>query len=99
GDTDVDVAYAVQQALNAERLALGAQIIGRKIGLTAPAVQRQFGVEQPDFGVLFRDMLAPQHGPVDMARLLQPRVEAEIAFVLREDIVDPGVTAGSVRSA
>lgn len=99
GSTDIDVAYAVQQLLNDEKLAAGARVVGRKIGLTAPAVQQQFGVNQPDFGLLLDDMIATEDAPVETDRLLQPRVEAEIAFTLRADIVDPDVTAESVRSA
>jgi 2-keto-4-pentenoate hydratase len=99
GTTDVELAYAVQSTLSEERSAAGARAIGRKIGLTAPAVQQQFGVSQPDFGVLFDDMIAAEHTPVDIARLLQPRVEAEIAFVLSADILNAEVTAGSVGPA
>jgi 2-keto-4-pentenoate hydratase len=99
GSTDIDVAYAVQTLLNDEKLAAGARVVGRKIGLTAPAVQQQFGVNQPDFGLLLDDMIAPEDTPVDTDRLLQPRVEAEIAFTLRADILDPDVTAETVRSA
>src|SRR6202035_89634 len=56
GDSDIDAAYAVQRELIERRLAAGAVIVGRKIGLTSPAVQKQLGVDQPDFGVLFADM-------------------------------------------
>jgi 2-keto-4-pentenoate hydratase len=80
---DVDAAYAVQVA-NIHRR--GGRIIGRKIGLTSPAVQRQFGVFQPDFGTLLDDMLYPDTAPIPLYRLLQPRVEAEVAFVLGRDI-------------
>jgi 2-keto-4-pentenoate hydratase len=99
GETDIELAYAVQRLLNDERSAGGARPIGRKIGLTALSVQKQFGVDQPDFGVLFDDMLVPAGVQADTARLLQPRVEAEIAFVLSDDIVDGHATADSVRPA
>jgi 2-keto-4-pentenoate hydratase len=99
GATRIDLAYAVQRRLTEQRIASGATIVGRKIGLTAPAVQQQFGVNQPDFGVLLDDMIAAEDAPVDIGRLLQPRVEAEIAFVLCDDIVDAAATARSVRSA
>jgi 2-keto-4-pentenoate hydratase len=88
GTTDVALAYQVQNVLAAERLATGARIVGRKVGLTSPVVQRQLGVDQPDFGVLFDDMGVPDGGLVDSGRLIAPRAEAEIAFVLSADLAD-----------
>jgi 2-keto-4-pentenoate hydratase len=82
GRTDVALAYEVQNVLTAARKAAGARVVGRKVGLTSPAVQRQLGVGQPDFGVLFDDMLVPSGGEVDSGRLIAPKAEAEIAFVL-----------------
>lgn len=99
GADDVAAAYAVQERLTAERLAAGATIVGRKIGLTSPAVQRQLGVDQPDFGVLFDDMRCEQDIPVPLSRLLQPKVEAEIAFVLAEDLIDGPLDEEQVRGA
>jgi 2-keto-4-pentenoate hydratase len=86
GDTDVAQAYAVQTELTNARLAAGARIVGRKIGLTSPAVQQQLGVDQPDFGVLFDDMLVADGAEVDSSTLIQPKAEAEIAFVLAHDL-------------
>jgi 2-keto-4-pentenoate hydratase len=83
---DIATAYRVQQALLAERLAGGAVRVGRKIGLTSPAVQAQLGVAQPDFGVLLEDMAVAPGGVVPAGRLLQPRVEGEIAFRLGADL-------------
>ncbi|ROO86329.1 2-keto-4-pentenoate hydratase [Actinocorallia herbida] len=85
GTTDLALAYAVQQRLAEHRLAQGAVVSGRKIGLTSPAVQKQLGVDQPDFGVLFADMDV-SGTEVDTANLLQPKVEAEVAFVLKADL-------------
>lgn len=102
GRDDVDLAYAVQQALVAERVAAGAIVTGRKIGLTSPAVQRQLGVDRPDFGVLFADTAWPEAdagGAVDVTRFLQPRIEAEVAFVLGTDLDDADATSASVRDA
>ncbi|MFI6520698.1 2-keto-4-pentenoate hydratase [Spirillospora sp. NPDC050679] len=90
-------AYAVQRRLTAARVAAGARIVGRKIGLTAPAVQAQLGVDQPDFGVLFDDMACERAVPSD--RLLQPRVETEIAFVLGADLADGPLDAAQARAA
>jgi 2-keto-4-pentenoate hydratase len=99
GRTDIALAYAVQQRLTEQRLAAGARIVGRKIGLTSPAVQAQIGVDQPDFGVLFDDMGVPAGDPVPSKRLLQPKAEAEIAFVLAEDLADGPLDEAQVRAA
>lgn len=99
GSTDITTAYAVQRQLVARRLTAGAVVTGRKIGLTSPAVQRQLGVDQPDFGVLFADMDASGPGPVSTARLLQPKAEAEIAFVLGADLDTDDLDLATVRAA
>lgn len=75
-------AYAIQAANTAFWLAEGRRRVGAKIGLTAKAVQTQLGVDQPDFGVLLHDMQVEDGGVVPVGRLLQPKVEAEIAFTL-----------------
>jgi 2-keto-4-pentenoate hydratase len=93
---DVAAAYAVQERLTARRIAEGGIVRGRKIGLTSTAMQRQLGVDEPDYGVLFADMLLEDGDEIAFDRLLQPRAEAEIAFVLAEDLAGPGATAGDV---
>lgn len=97
GPSDVRTAYAVQSANVARRVARGRQVVGRKIGLTSPAVQAQLGVDRPDFGVLLDDMWCASDRPVDLSRLLQPKAEAEIAFVLAQDVLDPAVDGDSIR--
>ncbi|MEU8824698.1 fumarylacetoacetate hydrolase family protein [Streptomyces sp. NPDC048636] len=82
---DIDSAYAVQRFTVLRALAEGRRSSGRKIGLTSPAVQRQLGVDQPDFGTLFADMAVPG-GVVPAGLLLQPKVEAEVALVLERDL-------------
>jgi 2-keto-4-pentenoate hydratase len=99
GPSDVDTAYAVQQEVNRHRLDAGAVVVGRKIGLTSAAVQGQFGVDRPDFGVLFADMDVSGRAVVPAGRLLQPRVEAEIAFVLKADLADGDLGDDQVRAA
>jgi 2-keto-4-pentenoate hydratase len=84
--THLDDAYLVQSAWVAQRIAAGAHVVGRKIGLTNPAVQSQLGVDSPDFGVLLDEMAVPDAGCADIGRLLQPRIEAEVAFVLAHDL-------------
>lgn len=88
GRDDVGAAYAVQRLVNERRRKEGAVVTGRKIGLTSRAVQEQLGVDRPDFGVLFADMGFTDGSVLPMDRLLAPRVEAEVAFVLADDLVD-----------
>jgi len=88
GTDDIDSAYQVQRRLTERRLAAGARIVGRKIGLTSPAVQKQIGVDRPDFGVLFDDMRYEDGAEIPISRLLQPKAEAEVAFLLAHDIED-----------
>ncbi|MGW0886399.1 2-keto-4-pentenoate hydratase [Streptomyces sp. NPDC002671] len=85
-EADVEVAYAVQRLYIERGVAAGRRLVGRKIGLTSPAVQRQLGVDQPDFGALFADMAVPEGQPIAPGRLLQPKVEAEAALVLGADL-------------
>ena len=105
GTDDLPAAYAVQQALVQARIAGGATVVGRKIGATSEAVQNQLGVDQPDFGYLLDDMDvsagAVSGSPISMRTLLQPRVEAEVAFRLGKDIDVPEeeITYAFVRDA
>lgn len=96
---DLTAAYAVQTRVTAARRVGGAQITGRKIGLTSPAVQQQLGVDRPDFGVLFDDMAYADGAEVPFSRFLQPRVEAEVAFVLGADLADGPLDVAHVRGA
>jgi 2-keto-4-pentenoate hydratase len=82
----LDSAYDVAAINAAARVAEGRRIVGKKIGLTSRAVQQQLGVEQPDFGVLFDDMELLNGDEVPMRRLLQPKAEAEVAFVVGTDL-------------
>ena len=80
------MAYAIQNINTQHRLNNGARIVGKKIGLTSKVVQTQLAVSQPDFGILFDDMEVLNGMSISVKELMQPRVEAEIAFVLGEDL-------------
>nr|WP_026918994.1 fumarylacetoacetate hydrolase family protein [Gordonia shandongensis] len=99
GAVDLPAAYRVQERLTAGRVAGGATIVGRKIGLTSDAVQQQMGVDQPDFGVLFDDMAYDDGALVPTDTLLQPKAEAEIGFVLSEDLADGDLGLAQIRGA
>lgn len=99
GATDVAVAYAVQDENTRLGVARGRRIAGRKIGLTARAVQAQFGVDQPDTGVLFADMAVNDGDPLLLRTLLAPRAEAEVAFVFDHDLTHEVTTAADVLRA
>lgn len=99
GSDDVASAYAVQRIIVGDRVAAGARVVGRKIGLTAPAVQQQLGVDQPDLGVLLDDMAEREDSGVALGGLLQPKVEAEVAFILGADLVDGDLDAQQIRDA
>ncbi|MCA0240936.1 MAG: fumarylacetoacetate hydrolase family protein [Proteobacteria bacterium] len=93
---DVAAAYAVQDANTRRWVAEGRRIAGRKIGLTSLAVQKQLGVDQPDFGMLFADMAYADGEDVPWSRLHQPKCEAEVALVLEHDLDREGLTIADV---
>jgi len=86
GEDNIKGAYDIQEALNSARLEKGASIVGAKIGLTSKAVQEQLGVNQPDYGMLFDDMQIDNGGTVEWNELMQPKAEAEVAFVIKNDL-------------
>lgn len=92
-------AYAVQQETVRDWLVKGRRIAGRKIGLTAKAVQQQLGVDEPDYGVIFSDMVVRHGSEVAKDTVLQPRIEAEVAFVLKRDLSGSAVTPEDVIAA
>ena len=96
---DATAAYAIQAANTAFWIRQGRSVVGRKVGLTAQAVQAQLGVDQPDFGVLFDDMAIEDGGVLASRDVLQPRVEAEVALVLARDLDNPNTTSADVAAA
>ena len=98
GMTIVD-AYQIQAQMIARRLAAGETVVGKKIGVTSKAVQQAIGVFEPDFGILTSAMVYPDGANIPAGTLIQPKAEGEIAFVLKRDLVGPGITAAEVLSA
>lgn len=97
--TDQENAYAVQQINTEFWTKQGRSPIGYKIGLTSKSVQKQLGVDQPDFGVLFDDMQVVSGGSLSGEKLTFPKAEAEIAFVLGQDIQGEHVSATQLKQA
>ncbi|MBS0418760.1 MAG: fumarylacetoacetate hydrolase family protein [Proteobacteria bacterium] len=91
-DGDVASAYAVQQINVNRAVESGRRIVGLKIGLTAKSVQRQLGVNQPDYGVLFSDMAVATGERISLRRVLQPKAEAEVALVFDRDLKQEDAT-------
>lgn len=99
-DISVDDAYHISLRLLERRLAAGEKIIGKKIGVTSKAVQNMLGVHQPDFGYLTDAMVFNSGEAVPISqRLMQPKAEGEIAFILKKNLIGPGVTNADVLAA
>lgn len=96
---DLADAYAIQQRNLSRRLAEGRALIGHKIGLTSEPMQTLLGVDEPDFGYILDSMVVPNGGTARRGRFCAPRVEPEIAFLLRTALRGPGVTVDDVREA
>ena len=95
----VPEAYAVQLEIIRRKVASGAVIVGKKIGLTSKAMQDMFGVREPDYGHILNTAVIPEGQPVSMGTMIQPRVESEICFVLKQGLKGPGVNVAQVLSA
>ncbi len=98
-DMTLDDAYAVQAALVQRKVDAGARITGRKIGLTSKTMQRALGIETPDSGVLLDDMHFNNGETVPPKRFIEPRIEAEIAFIMGSSLAGSDVTRDAVLSA
>lgn len=92
----IEDAYQIQSRMVARRIAAGETVVGKKIGVTSKPVQDFLGVFQPDFGILTSGMVYEEGQTVDLNALIQPKAEAELAFVLKEDLNGPGITAMDV---
>ena len=95
----VDEAYYIQLENIKKKLSEGQKIVGKKIGLTSVAVQKMLGVDEPDYGHLLDSMVVENGGTIDTKTMLQPKIEGEIAFILKKDLKGPNVTAVDVIQA
>lgn len=98
-DITLEDAYKIQQRFLQRRLDAGETIVGKKIGVTSKAVQQMLNVYQPDFGQLTNKMVYQEGDVIDLNGLIQPKAEAELALVLKEDLIGPGITAVDVMRA
>ncbi len=98
-DMGMDDAYAVQNAIYRKKLAEGRKVIGWKIGLTSKAMQYALNIDIPDSGILFDDMAFDHGGTVPAGRFIQPRIETEIAFVMKSPLRGAGITRDDVLAA
>ncbi|MDO6965929.1 2-oxo-hept-4-ene-1,7-dioate hydratase [Rhizobium alvei] len=98
-DMTMDDAYAVQAAWVRQKIASGRRVIGWKIGLTSKAMQYALNIDIPDSGVLLDDMAFEDGAVIAPDRFIQPRIEAEIAFVMKSPLKGPGVTLFDVLNA
>ncbi|ASY45683.1 2-oxopent-4-enoate hydratase [Sphingobium xenophagum] len=92
-------AYHIQARMVARRIAAGETIVGKKIGVTSKAIQDAIGVFEPDFGQLTSGMAFDDEATINLDDLIQPKAEAEIAFVLKHDLIGPGISAVDVLRA
>jgi 2-oxo-hept-3-ene-1,7-dioate hydratase len=95
----LDDAYAIQRAWVSLKMARGARLRGRKIGLTSKALQHSVGVSEPAYGVLLDDMFYTDGAEIPYSRFIEPRVEVELAFVLGKPLRGPHCTLFDVLSA
>ena len=92
-------AYAVQRATYDVWVGAGRKPVGHKIGLTSKAVQEQLGVHEPDYGALFADMVLQSGAVIEPRAVLQPRIEPEVAFLLKADLAGENLTPDAVMAA
>jgi len=98
-DITIEDAYHIQQRMIARRLEQGEKVVGKKIGVTSAAVMNLLGVRQPDFGYMLDGMIYNEGESIPIDTLIQPKAEGEIAFMMKKDLMGPGITAADVLAA
>ena len=98
-DITIENAYHIQQRMLSNRLQAGERVVGKKIGVTSAAVMNMLGVYQPDFGYLLDGMIYNEGQAIDASTLIQPKAEGEIAFILKKDLMGPGISNADVLAA
>jgi 2-oxo-hept-3-ene-1,7-dioate hydratase len=96
---DIEDSYAVQKLWASRLEAQGKRVVGRKIGLTSKAMQAATGITEPDYGVIFDDMVLENGAAVEWKQYTHPRIEVELAFRLSQDLKGPGITLFDVLDA
>jgi 2-oxopent-4-enoate hydratase len=89
-------AYQIQLAIIKAKTDRKEKVVGKKIGLTSRRMQQAFGIDQPDYGHIMDRLILGEGLPILLSGLIQPKIEVEIAFILKEDLIGPGVTAAEV---
>jgi 2-keto-4-pentenoate hydratase len=92
----LDEAYRIQLRVVEMKKSSGQIVVGKKIGITSLAMQAMLGVREPDYGHILNDMVVMEGEKIPMTDLIQPRIEGELAFVLKEDLKGPGITMTDV---
>jgi len=98
-DISIEDAYRIQKVIVDRRLLAGEKIVGKKIGVTSKAVMNMLGVHQPDFGHMLDGMIFGDGDAIQSSTLIQPKAEGEIAFILKKDLIGPGISASDVLAA
>ena len=98
-DMTVEDAYAVQERMIARRIEAGERIVGKKIGVTSKVVMNMLGVYRPDFGYLLDGMIYNEGESIEFDSMIQPKAEGEIAFILKKDLMGPGLSNADILAA
>jgi 2-oxopent-4-enoate/cis-2-oxohex-4-enoate hydratase len=98
-DITIEDAYHIQQRMLSRRIDKGARVVGKKIGVTSKVVMDMLNVHQPDFGYLLDTMIYNEGEAIPMETLIQPKAEGEIAFMLKHDLMGPGISNADVLRA